>query len=192
MAVESGVPAFHIEDSSELDADALGAYRTVGLTAGASTPNWVIMDVADHLSRIDRKQRRRIWSLAASIMRFLVLTSIFASISAGGLATAAAVLMGVNSFYTIPLISGLLIFTMYVLNRTQDREALKFNDPLREGFYTRHKNQHYRFGNVCFLFAAIHNRHRRKTGNRRIIRPFGQRVQHSTGHRSLCTETCRF
>jgi len=155
VAVESGVPAFHIEDSLDLDADALGAYRTVGLTAGASTPNWVIMEVADHLSRIDRKQRRRIWSLAASMMRFLVLTSIFASISAGGLATAAAVLMGVNSFYTIPLISGLLIFTMYVLNRTQDREALKFNDPLRESFYTRHKTALSVSGVMTFVVSLF-------------------------------------
>ncbi|MBN1881467.1 MAG: 4-hydroxy-3-methylbut-2-enyl diphosphate reductase [Deltaproteobacteria bacterium] len=155
VAVESGVPAFHIEDVSDLDADVLCAYGTVGLTAGASTPNWVIMEVADHLSHIDRKERRPIWSRAASMMRFLVLTSIFASISAGGLATAAAVLMGVNSFFVIPLISGLLIFTMYVLNRTQDREALKFNDPLREALYTRYKTALSLSGVVTFAVSLL-------------------------------------
>jgi (E)-4-hydroxy-3-methyl-but-2-enyl pyrophosphate reductase len=43
-------PTFHIETAAELNADALKTFRTVGLTAGASTPAFVIEDVRHALA----------------------------------------------------------------------------------------------------------------------------------------------
>ena len=42
---------YHIETADELDAIDLGGYRRVGVTAGASTPDWVIQEVVDKLRK---------------------------------------------------------------------------------------------------------------------------------------------
>jgi len=49
---ESGVPTFHIETADELDESAVKGLRVVGLTAGASTPDWIIDEVKARLERL--------------------------------------------------------------------------------------------------------------------------------------------
>lgn len=39
---EAGKPAFHIETEAELDIKSLAEVNHIGITAGASTPNWII------------------------------------------------------------------------------------------------------------------------------------------------------
>ena len=39
------VPTFSIEDKEDLDIDKLSKFNIIGVTAGASTPNWIIEDV---------------------------------------------------------------------------------------------------------------------------------------------------
>lgn len=156
VAKGSGVPAFLIEDETEIDPDELFSFETVGLTAGASTPNWVIMKVYDYLSGLEGTRLRggKIWGVLSGMVRSLVLANVYAGISAGGLAVSAALLLGVKSIWTMPLISGLFIFSMLVLNRTQDTEALKFNDPLRERFYKINKTPLVTLGILSSVISA--------------------------------------
>jgi 4-hydroxy-3-methylbut-2-enyl diphosphate reductase len=46
----SGKPVVHVESAEELSLAALGGARLVGVTAGASTPSWVIGEVVDKLA----------------------------------------------------------------------------------------------------------------------------------------------
>jgi 4-hydroxy-3-methylbut-2-en-1-yl diphosphate reductase len=52
IGVEAGIPAYLIADGSELDPAWLEGKRTVGLTAGASAPEALVVDVIDTLRRI--------------------------------------------------------------------------------------------------------------------------------------------
>ncbi len=47
-ALDLGKKAWHIENSDELPPE-IRQYNTVGITAGASTPDWIIKEVADKL-----------------------------------------------------------------------------------------------------------------------------------------------
>jgi 4-hydroxy-3-methylbut-2-enyl diphosphate reductase len=46
IAQESGIFAIHVETAEELPLEELAAFTRIGLTAGASTPPWIIQDVA--------------------------------------------------------------------------------------------------------------------------------------------------
>ena len=46
LCEEQGVPAYHIETAADIDMTWLEGKRVVGLTAGASTPDWMIEGVA--------------------------------------------------------------------------------------------------------------------------------------------------
>ncbi len=52
IARELGVPAFHVETDAELNLEELSKYEKIGVSAGASTPTWVIDRVVDRLKEI--------------------------------------------------------------------------------------------------------------------------------------------
>ena len=49
---DTGVRVLKIENADELDAEAVRASGTIGITAGASTPSWVIEEVMDAMNEI--------------------------------------------------------------------------------------------------------------------------------------------
>ncbi|MGM0442815.1 MAG: 4-hydroxy-3-methylbut-2-enyl diphosphate reductase [Fibrobacterota bacterium] len=49
IAGESGTPVLHIENSKELDVSRLSNVSVLGITAGASTPGWVIKEVVEKI-----------------------------------------------------------------------------------------------------------------------------------------------
>lgn len=53
---ESCEKSFLIETEDEIDADDLIGVKSVGVTAGASTPNWLIDKVVAHLKKIGKNQ----------------------------------------------------------------------------------------------------------------------------------------
>jgi len=55
LCAQSGVPTRHIETADELEAPWLEGIAAVGVTAGASTPEWIIEDVVDRLEALDGK-----------------------------------------------------------------------------------------------------------------------------------------
>jgi len=53
LARKTGLPTYHIETSAEIDEPELRQYRKIGVTAGASTPEFLIRDICDKLAAID-------------------------------------------------------------------------------------------------------------------------------------------
>ena len=45
----TGIPTYHVETEQELDLGEMSRYHTVGVTAGASTPHWLISNVVSTL-----------------------------------------------------------------------------------------------------------------------------------------------
>ena len=142
IAQLSGKPAYHIEtekDLKSLDIDVLSSARQIGITAGASTPNWIIKKVYKELESLvfTRKQGWR--KTLFGIQRSMLLTNIYVSLGAGCLSYACAKLQGISHYFPYILISMLFVQSMHILNHLTGSKSDQFNDPDRADFYRRYK-----------------------------------------------------
>ena len=56
LARKTKLPTYHIETAKEIDEAEMSRFRKVGVTAGASTPEFLIGEVCNKLAAIDSKQ----------------------------------------------------------------------------------------------------------------------------------------
>ncbi len=142
IARQTGKPAFHIEnedDLADIDLQALTDTSQIGITAGASTPNWVIKKVYRALETMLFKRKQGWRRLAFELQRGLLLTNVYVAIGAGALCYACNKLQGIYQTFPYILISMLYVQSMHILNRLTDTRADRFNDPNRAKFYDRYK-----------------------------------------------------
>jgi len=135
----AGKPVFHIESESELDAVALSKARRIGLTAGASTPNWIIKRVYNTLETLSVSKVKNLRTILFNIQRPLLLTNIYVAIGSGCLCYAASNLQGITHFFSTILIAMFYILTMHVINNLTGSQADRYNDPDRAAFYKTYK-----------------------------------------------------
>ena len=139
IAGESGKPVFHVESEAELNAAALSGFRRIGLTAGASTPNWIIKRVHNFLEALPVSKAHRFRLLFNRIQKALLLTNIYGAIGAGSLCYAASTLQGIQQFRSVILISMLYVLNMHIVNNLTGHRANQYNDPDRAAFYRNYK-----------------------------------------------------
>ncbi|RLA91806.1 MAG: 4-hydroxy-3-methylbut-2-enyl diphosphate reductase [Deltaproteobacteria bacterium] len=147
VAKETGVNAYHIESEKEIKEERLKNLSIVGVTAGASTPNWVISQVVEKLEKIKgRESSFFIW--IKRFRNFLVKSNIFIAGAAGMLTFVSCFLQGFLFRLPFFFIAFGYIFSMHLINRLTDIDAIKFNDPARREFYER-------YGKVLIIFSLI-------------------------------------
>jgi (E)-4-hydroxy-3-methyl-but-2-enyl pyrophosphate reductase len=135
IAQQTGKPTYHIESESELDSKALAAVQNIGITAGASTPNWVINRIYRTLEILPYTKKQNWRRMLITIQRTLLLTNIYVSIGAGCLCYACTKLLGITNFFPHVLIAILYVQSMHILNNLTGTKADRFNDPERASFY---------------------------------------------------------
>jgi len=143
VARAKGKPVYHIETESELDLQALEKARTIGITAGASTPNWIIRRVYRTLETELAEKHRKWRRLLDRTQRCLMLTNVYLALGAGCLSYAAARLVGRPNRPAHILIAMLYVFSMHVINNLTGRKSDRYNDPARAEFYNRHRRTLY-------------------------------------------------
>lgn len=133
------VPVFQVETADELNMDELGRYRIVGVTAGASTPNWLIQGVVEHLRGWTWRKKilplRWLYRLAAIIVK----TNFFIALGGACLTAAAMRLLGIHIFWPALLLSFSLVLSIYNLNLFADQPSILINQPSRHRFF--HNNR---------------------------------------------------
>jgi (E)-4-hydroxy-3-methyl-but-2-enyl pyrophosphate reductase len=134
-----GKPAYHVETEEDLDTEALIRVRNLGITAGASTPSWIIKRVLRSVEQIPIKRGRSWRSSWLRLQRYLLLTNVYVALGAGCLAYAASKLQGGEASYAAMAVAVLYVMSMHILNHLTGRAENKYNDPDRARFYARHK-----------------------------------------------------
>jgi len=139
IAEGMGCPVFLVETEDELDLGALSKYECVGVTAGASTPTWMISRIVSILKAIPGKDEGSLKQFSSRLLWILLATNIYVSIAGGALTYTAEILQNNVPRASHFLISFLYLFAMHNLNRFTDRKLQKFNDPLRALFYEKYR-----------------------------------------------------
>jgi 4-hydroxy-3-methylbut-2-enyl diphosphate reductase len=134
-----GKPAYHVETEEELDPETLSRVKNLGITAGASTPSWIIKRVLRTVEQIPIKRGRSWRAFWLKLQRYLLLTNLYVALGAGCLAYAASKLQGVPVSYAAMAVAVLYVMSMHILNHLTGRAENKYNDPDRAQFYARHK-----------------------------------------------------
>ncbi len=154
IAQECGVPTYHVETEKELNREEMARYNSVGVSAGASTPNWIIRDVVSYLQSIkaeDSQQDAR-WK---KLLDLMVYGNLFIALGAASLPFLVKALTGLD---VAPLYSSAMAacyaYGMHTLNIYTDRNAIQLNDPGRAAFYHRYQYW-FRGGSAIAVLLAL-------------------------------------
>jgi len=139
ISEEESLPTFHVETEQDLDKDRLSKMGVVGLTAGASTPHWMIRNVLHALEGIRDQRETPLRRFFKRAFRFMVLSNLLVALGAFSLAFAAPVMGGTRPALPFPVLAFLYIFAMHIFNRFLDKGASAYNDPDRAAFLKTHR-----------------------------------------------------
>lgn len=143
---DEGVPTFHVETENELDVRKLEDFEVVGVTAGASTPQWLIKRVVDKVSAYEKQKAGRLRRGVKTLLNTFVGSCLYLGIGAVSLSYANAVLLGVEPQISYCAIAALFLFSMHVVNNTANREAAALNEPSMARLYDKYRTIFLFFG----------------------------------------------
>jgi len=139
VASSTGLPVFHVETDQQLDREKLSAMEIIGVTAGASTPNWMINKVVQKIESIRSRKETALDRFLRYAVKFIFQCNLVAAFGAFSLAHAMNVLSGRNPDLVLPSLAFLYIYAMHVLNRLLDKGASAYNDPETAAFYRKYR-----------------------------------------------------
>lgn len=137
---------FYIETPAEMEKINLGPYSRIGVSAGASTPNWIIDRVMD---KIMEGQSRKLKNLGKLLSLWIVAvkTDIYSAIGAGCLCLVCMELQGMPIDLSFMLISSLFVYAIHILNRLIRSKPAGLISSFREETYRRYEK--------VYLYTAL-------------------------------------
>ena len=139
IAEAVGVPAYHIETEADLDFKDLCNATTIGITAGASTPNWIINRVVHTVERLPCQNGAGVLKAVYTLQQTLLMTNVYVAAGAGCLCYTCAALMKIPNILPHAWVAMLYVLSMHTLNNLTGLKSDRYNDPDREAFYRRHR-----------------------------------------------------
>ena len=132
-----GCRPIHVETETELRKEDFDGLAEVGVTAGASTPSWMIDRVVETLGSFGERHRTTALDVLGGIGSLFVHTNLYVAAGAAGLSLAACALQGIPVNPLFLIIPALFVLSMHTLNRYVDRTRLDFADPVATFIYKK-------------------------------------------------------
>ncbi|MGC8490302.1 MAG: 4-hydroxy-3-methylbut-2-enyl diphosphate reductase [Syntrophobacteraceae bacterium] len=133
VAQDCRIPTFHVETQAELDPAVMRRYSCVGVSAGASTPNWIIRDIVDFLEAMDPVVGRKL--RLKHLLDGLAYGNFFIALATALLVQIAAALTNLAGQASFSIMAAGYAFAMHSLNVYLDQDSIELNDPGRAAFY---------------------------------------------------------
>lgn len=135
---KKGKPVFLVESEEDLDIAGLARFDCVGVTAGASTPSWMINRVVQALEAIPGQDEGPFNPFLHRLLALLMASNLYVALGGGVLASSVGLLMGRFCAPEHFVMVSCYLFAMHNLNRYSGSGLGRFSDPLREHFWLRY------------------------------------------------------
>ncbi len=152
LAQKQNTPTFHIETADELKDLDLSPFRSIGVSAGASTPNWIIDQVMDSIAETQAVPNPRL-GFIRKLWLWSVRTDVYSALGAGCLTLACMILQQIPVTILPMAIAAFFVYAMHVLNRLTGIRQSGLIGSFREKSYLRHKNAYRLAAGVSLLTA---------------------------------------
>jgi 4-hydroxy-3-methylbut-2-enyl diphosphate reductase len=155
LAEKSGIPAFLVEDENELPAGRLAVLDSVGVTAGASTPNWMIKRIISQLKDLPG-QALPPWQRAClNLLAFLRRSQIALGLGAAGLSLAAMRIQDLSFNWRNPAAAFCFVLAVHLSNRLRLSQADQYNDPEQSIFLQQYHKTLWILAVIAALGALL-------------------------------------
>ncbi|MBN1130747.1 MAG: 4-hydroxy-3-methylbut-2-enyl diphosphate reductase, partial [Chitinispirillaceae bacterium] len=139
IAAACGTPTQLVETEDEIEWKSISRCATVGVTAGASTPNWMIKRITDYLQFMDQTQKRTLPNLIRQGFDLAVNLNVFVALGAVALYYVSCYLQGYAFTWSGAMLSFLYFLSMYLWNSVTSIETTAHLGISRYRFYERYK-----------------------------------------------------
>lgn len=153
LARKKQASSFHIETPGEVAGIDLMPFKSIGVSAGASTPNWIIDRVMDSI-REGQSRKLKHWGRLLGLWMVLIKTDVYSALGAACLCWASMHLMHLTVDGSFVMIASLYVFAIHVLNRLISRKPAGLVGSFREESYQTYAKAYW-FAAVSALLTAL-------------------------------------
>lgn len=140
VAKSTGVKTVWVETASEIEASQFADTQTVALTAGASTPHWIVSSVIEKLERIN-EGKLPLWSkpFIKDFGYVIIQSNILTGFAAAMLTAAFLFLAGFPIEFLLLISMGLFVFGFHTIYNIVDWQGVVLADPSKLNFFWRNR-----------------------------------------------------
>lgn len=139
IAQDCGTPTQHVETEKEINWEAIANCRTLGITAGASTPVWMVNRVSDYIQFMDRTRKHSLPNIFWHYFDILANLNIFVSFGAVAAYYASCYLQGLSFSFLGATLCFLYFLSTYLWNSLASIEITQHHGISRYKFYCQNK-----------------------------------------------------
>ena len=158
-----GVSAQAVETEEEIEWGPLAGRRTIGVTAGASTPNWMIKRVCDHLQFLSQTREKNAAGAAMRLLDIMANLNLFVSTGSVAAYYVSCVMQGIPFSTAGGAIAFFYFVAVYLWNSLTSLENTLHLDISKYRFYNKYRRSLFVLSGASMLtvFAAafLINRH---------------------------------
>lgn len=125
--VASGITqAYYIEKESDIDTIELSSYEKIAITAGASTPDWLIENIVSKLYDIEKKGIKKYISF---LLKFFTYSNLFFAMGAFFISLMISHVLGVLNIHKIGIMTSLYYFILSSISHYTNESFAINNNP---------------------------------------------------------------
>ena len=140
IAKEYPIPVYHIETDDDISSLEMSKYQKAGVTAGASTPQWIIQKVVQKLESMEVPEKNWLIKITNRIFGYIIKSNIWVALGASCLVYASCVLQNIPVSIFPVLIAFFSILSLHILHRFLSLPSGEYNDPATSKFYQRYEH----------------------------------------------------
>ena len=154
IGLDNGIKTFHIETDNELKKEDFNGREYILVTAGTSTPGWIINNVLEKLYIFKNESRNLIIKVINHYLQILIRSNIISSIAALFMVLIAQVYAGIPIDIKLGIIAALFVFVMYSVNNFLDRKFLIKSNPYKYNIYDQYAIQLIIASGIAFSLSV--------------------------------------